>query len=161
MSISQALTSGRPAWTAPPDDFVGRFADDGGPSLAEPIDDLRLLWAAVKGQRIQGVWWPRGRNITREVAALLSAADTYLGAPMTRVSLSPQAWDHQPRRLYAGGRVIRLGWFHSIALCVVPPTWTAAAGRKLFRALGDTAVWPTEPGQLLECGTGVGTAPSR
>jgi hypothetical protein len=131
------------------------------------MDELRLLWATLEEQRIRGVWWPRSHNLATEVTALLPAADAYLGAPMTRVSLNPHGWERQPRRLYAGRRVIRIGWFHSIdagivaigatpteriTLCVVPPEWSTAAGRKLFDALSELEAWPTEADQLLECG---------
>jgi hypothetical protein len=165
VSVSQVLRTQHASTTAIPDDYAGRFADDGGPSPTEPNDDLRLLWAAFKDQRIRGVWWPRGRNITVELAALLPAADSYLGAPLIRVSSNTQAWDHHPRRLYAGSRLIRVGWFNSIdpatveigatsteriTLCVVPPEWTSQAGRRLFRALRDTKIWPTETDRLLQ-----------
>lgn len=167
MSVSVGLTSGQLPAAQDVDDFAGRFADDGGPTLTVPEDEVRLLWAARKAQRIRGVWWPRGRNITVELAALLPAADGYLDAPMIRVSLNPQAWDHYPRRLYAGSRVIRVAWFDSmnpaiveigatalerVTLCVVPPKWTATAAGELFRSLRDRAVWPAEPDQLLHCG---------
>jgi hypothetical protein len=136
-----------------------------------PVDGLRLVWAATPGQRIRGAWWPRGRNITVELAGLLPAVDDYLGAPLIRVSLNPRAWDHQPRRLYAGARVIRVAWFDSIdpatvgvsatpmeriTLCIVPPEWATTAGESLFRALRDTEVWPSEPSRLLQCGVDVG-----
>lgn len=173
VSGSQVLTSGHTSGTDVADDFAGRFADDGGASTAAPEDGLRLLWATRSAQRIRGVWWPRGRNITVELAALLAAADVYLGAPLTRVSVNPQAWDHYPRRLHAGSRVIRVAWFNSmdpatvgigatpmerVTLCVVPPEWSAAAGRLLFRSLRDTTLWPTESDQVLQCGVDTGTA---
>jgi hypothetical protein len=111
------------------------------------------------------LWWPRSRNITLELAALLPAVDAHLNAPLARVSLNPTAWDHQPRQLYAGARLIRLAWFHSIdpltvgiaakpfeslTLCVVPPECPEATGQRLFKALHDQKVWPPEPQQLLE-----------
>jgi hypothetical protein len=173
MSVSLGVTAGQLCPADDVDDFVGRFADDGGPSPEAAQQKVRLLWATLKAQRVRGVWWPRGRNITVEMAALLPEADSYLGAPLIRVSLSPRPWDHYPRRLYAGSRVIRVAWFDSmdpatvgigaapmerLTLCVVPPEWTAAAGRRLFRALRDRAVWPAEPDQLLQCGVDAGTA---
>jgi hypothetical protein len=176
MSVSQASIPQHASTRAVVDDYAGRFAADGGPSPADAQNELRLLWAAHEGQRIRGVWWPRGRNITVELAALLPAAEAYLGAPVIRVSLNPQAWDHQPRRLYAGGRVIRVAWFNSvdpstvgigaipmepITLCLVPPEWTTTASRSLFRALRETKTWPTEPYQMLQCGVDTETASSR
>jgi hypothetical protein len=175
MSITQVLRPQHTSTLAVVDDYAGRFADDGGPSPAGPQDELRLLWAARADQRIRGVWWPRSRNIATELAALVPAADSYLGAALVRVSLNPHMWDGQPRRLYTGSRVIRVGWFNSIdpqtvgiaaipmepvTLCLVPPEWTGAAGRKLFRELRDTKIWPTEPDQLLQCGVDVETASS-
>jgi hypothetical protein len=172
MSVTQDLNDARLATTAEADDFAGRFGDDGGPSAALPEDTLRLLWASTTTQRIRGVWWPRGRNITIELATLLPAADAYLGGTLIRVSLNPQAWDHYPRALYAGTRVIRVAWFDSIdpatvgigatalervTVCIVPPEWTASAGRQLFRSLRDQPVWPAEPDQLLRRGGAAGT----
>src|SRR5579875_1408903 len=145
------------------DDADGRFTDDGGPSPAEHPDRLRLVWAPKSGQRIRGVWWPRSRDITVELGKLLPAADAYLRAPLTRLSLNPTTWDHQPRRLYTGRRVIRLAWFSSIdpaivgigasplqrvTVAVIPPECGEATGRRIFYALRD-GPWPDEPSQLI------------
>lgn len=168
LSVSQPLSRTHASDASVADDFAGRFVDDGGPSPAGPAEQLRLVWAAAQNpQRIRGAWWPRGHNITVELATLLPSADSHLGAPLIRVSLNSRAWDHQPRRLYAGSRVIRLGWFDSIdpaiveigasateriALCVVPPEWTAVAGKKLLLALRESERWPADPTELLKCG---------
>lgn len=140
--------------------------DEAVRSSAEGVDGLRLVWATPhSGQSIQGAWWPRTRNITTELAELLPAADTHLGAPLIRLSLNPAAWDHQPRRLYAGKRVIRLAWFASIdpatvgigatalvriTLCIIPPECPASTGQRILHLLRDSGSWPAEPADLLQ-----------
>jgi hypothetical protein len=128
-------------------------------------DDVRLLWAPEHSrQRLIGVWWPRSRNITVELAGLLPAADEHLGMPVLRVTLNATAWDHQPRRLYLGARMIRLAWFNSFdpdlvglgttplegnTVVVVPADCSESDGERIFAELRAEKVWPTEPADII------------
>lgn len=179
MSTLLGSASQFPTLRVPVEDGEGRFVDDGGPAPFEPPDQLRLIWAPSQPRqptRIRGVWWPRSRDIAGELAALLPAADTYLGAPLTRMSLNPAAWGKHPRRLYAGRRVIRLAWFSSIdpatvgfgatplerlTLCVIPPECQPATGQGILRALRDGEGWPLEPSAIFQFDRGAGTAEPR
>ena len=178
MSASLGLTARAVSAGLADDDAEGRFADDGGASLAEGpsaldrVGRLRLLWAPPRpGQWLRGVWWPRSRDLAIELAVLLPAADAYLGGPVVQVWANPDAWAHQPRRLYNGRRPIRLAWFTSLdpatigigasplkksTLCVVPPEWPELTGRHLFRRLSEGAPWPAEVGDIIGTGPGIG-----
>lgn len=151
------------------DDASARLDDDVAPAVVERTGKPRLIWAAaMPGQRIGGLWWPHSHNITAELRSLLPAADEHLGAPMIRMALNFSGWDQQPRRLYAGTRVIRLAWFRLLdlatvgiestplertTLCVVPPEFPADAAQTIFEVLQSRQLWPTEPSVILQLGS--------
>lgn len=94
-----------------------RSDDDGAPvwMRRQPAaGDVRLVWA-LSGTPPAGTWWPRSRDATTELRALLPQVSDRLGGPVTRVSLSIGAWNaDQPRRLQVGDRLVRVGWFHTL-----------------------------------------------
>ncbi|RPF34635.1 DUF5994 family protein [Streptomyces sp. TLI_185] len=56
---------------------------------------------------LDGAWWPRSRDITAELPALITALTEYLG-PITRVGLDADAWEALPARMTVDGRVVRI-----------------------------------------------------
>lgn len=83
--------------------------------LNEQGDDGRnVIWSGDKA-RFDGVWWPRTRDASRELAVVLPAIAAHMGGQVTRVSLNIGAWSGtQPRRLIVDGALLRLGWFNSL-----------------------------------------------
>jgi Family of unknown function (DUF5994) len=59
---------------------------------------------------IDAAWWPRSRDLTTELPALMDLLWT-AGREITRVSYNLAAWDPAPRRLVIEGRTVRLGGF--------------------------------------------------
>ena len=89
---------------------------------------------------LDGAWWPRSRATVTELTNLIIALDGRQ-APVTRIMLNTGAWDEHPRRVSVAGRIVRLGWFHTldanlliattgtdqrVDLLVIPPAASAA-----------------------------------
>jgi hypothetical protein len=99
---------------------------------------------------------------------VLPAVSELAGGPVTRVSLSIDAWDEDmPRRMILGDDLVRLGWFHTLAgdtvtlgrggdaritLRVVPPELDPAAAREFLddvsRSGGDLRRDEGQPRQV-------------
>jgi Family of unknown function (DUF5994) len=87
----------------------GSAAGNGGPApriaLLDPVPGEHTT--------LEGAWWPRSRDLARELPALITALHRR-GVRYSRVTYNQQSWDAAPRRLDADGRVIRLGWFQHL-----------------------------------------------
>lgn len=120
-------------------------------AIEQPRQTLRLKLkpkAPITGC-VDGAWWPRSRDLSAELPALLAVLAVRLGR-VQRVSYNLTAWDATPRRLIVDGRSVLLGGFQSqhahtvdvtgrdgprITLLVVPPeTKQATAHQVLLRA---------------------------
>ena len=147
-----------------------RLDDDGGPAWGarpDPDTNVRLVWAPPGGStRLDAVWWPRSREATTELRALLPIVRERLGGAATRVSLNIDAWSaDQPRRLRIGDTLVRLGWFHTLdpttvtlghggedrrSVLVIPPDWNSSVARELLRHLSAARHWPDTAGETLQ-----------
>ncbi|MEV1175804.1 DUF5994 family protein [Nonomuraea sp. NPDC049784] len=134
---------------------------------AIPVSDstVRLSLNPLLDRRgtVDGAWWPRTRDASAELPALISAVDRRLGRAVLRVGLYLDAWDHIPRRIPARGRQVRVGWFRHadprlitltiagtepITLLVIPPgTADGPAAAALTLAAADTM--GISPGDIL------------
>lgn len=110
---------------------------------------LKLKPKAPTTGCVDGAWWPRSRDLSAELPALLAVLAVRLG-PVSRVSYNLTTWDAAPRRLTVDGQPVRLSGFHSqhphtvdligrdqqrITLLVVPPeTNRETAHQFLMRA---------------------------
>ncbi|MEU7605007.1 DUF5994 family protein [Streptomyces sp. NPDC040724] len=104
---------------------------------------LRLETTRSRQGLLDGAWWPRSRDVTIELPALITALTAHLG-PITRVGLDTAAWQDVPTRLVIDGQVVHLdadpvgddtvlvtrGHNDHFALLVVPPDTTADAARE-------------------------------
>ncbi|GLV95738.1 hypothetical protein Slala04_71910 [Streptomyces lavendulae subsp. lavendulae] len=104
---------------------------------------LRLQTTQSRQGLLDGAWWPRSRNVTIELPALITALTAHLG-PITRVGLDTSTWQDVPPRLVIDGQVVHLdadpvgddtvlvtrGHNDHFALLVVPPDTTADAARE-------------------------------
>ncbi|MEU5000180.1 DUF5994 family protein [Streptomyces sp. NPDC021622] len=107
-----------------------------GPTL------LRLETTQSRQGVLDGAWWPRSRDLTAELPALITALTGHLG-PITRVGLDATAWQDIPTRLVIDDQVVHLdsdpvgddtvlitrGHNDHFTLLVVPPDTTADAAR--------------------------------
>ena len=69
-----------------------------------------------------GAWWPRTRDLTREVRELVAELERR-GLRVERFTYSLGAWPAAPRKLVVNGRVVRTGGFRSMDPQVVCLTW--------------------------------------
>lgn len=104
---------------------------------------LRLETTQSRQGLLDGAWWPRSRDVTIELPALITALTAHLG-PITRVGLDTSAWRDIPTRLVIDGQVVHLdadsvgddtvlvtrGHNDHFALLVVPPDTSADAARE-------------------------------
>ncbi|MFD9083849.1 DUF5994 family protein [Streptomyces erythrochromogenes] len=104
---------------------------------------LRLETTQSRLGLLDGAWWPRSRNVTIELPALITVLTAHLG-PILRVGLDTSAWQDVPTRLVIDGQVVHLdadpvgddtvlvtrGHNDHFALLVVPPDTTADAARE-------------------------------
>lgn len=134
---------------------------------------VRLVWAPRDaGSPLAGAWWPRSRDATTELRALLPTVAERVGGPATRVSLNIDAWDaDQPRRLQIGDTLVRLGWFRTLdaatialgrygpgrlSVVVIPYDADATAAQAVLDRLATAAQWPQSTGEVLESIVGEG-----
>ena len=123
---------------------------------------LALIDPPAVRTTLDGAWWPRTRDLTQELPALVEELDRR-GIRVARVAYNPDLWRPAPQRLDADGRTIRLGWFRNldrqllnmtgdsscgrVDFLVVPADTTAAAAEHAFSAATGRAnrQAPTEP----------------
>lgn len=103
---------------------------------------LRLETTRSREGTLDGAWWPRSRDISGELPALVSALAEHLG-PITRVGLDASAWEGLPTRLVIDDRVVHIDSYPvgddtvliirgdraHFVLLVVPPQATREAAR--------------------------------
>jgi hypothetical protein len=143
------------------------------PTGTDRVEPGRLRLALIEPESprttLDGAWWPRTRNLSDELPALVTELHSR-GIRATRVAYNPAGWDPAPRRLDADGRVIRLGWFRGldpqmldltgdlqrarVDLLVVPPDTSEAAAAAAFAAASEPGN-SRSPAEIL---TGVSTA---
>jgi hypothetical protein len=114
-----------------------------------PSPPVRLALTATRvlpgRPSVDGVWWPRSRDLSRELPALTDALEAGWGH-VVRVTVDPTDWPVVPRTVRVTGRRVRVGCFpggqpyelillsHTAGRCellVVPP-----------EAPGAAAAWP-------------------
>lgn len=112
---------------------------------------LKLKPKAPTTGHVDGAWWPRSRDLSAELPALLAVLAVRLGQ-VRRVSFNLTDWATTPRRIAVDGQPVRLGGFNfqhthtvdvigphepRITLLVIPPeTQQATAHQVLMRASG-------------------------
>lgn len=103
---------------------------------------LRLETAGSRQSLLDGAWWPRSRDVERELPPLITALTEHLG-PLTRVGLDASAWNAIPTRLVVDDQVVHLDSFpvgddtvlitrgdnDHFSLMVVPPATAPEAAR--------------------------------
>ncbi|MFJ4200148.1 DUF5994 family protein [Streptomyces sviceus] len=101
---------------------------------------------------LDGAWWPRSRDLLRELPALTDALDPVWGR-ITRIAVNPEHWPVIPRKVPVNGHVVKVGWFtpeidpHTLLLLsygtgrwdllVIPPETEARSAARLLAAASD------------------------
>lgn len=85
------------------------------------------LWLLPGGTRterlrLDGAWWPRSRDLPRELPPLIAAADVRFG-PVERITVNTSLWPEPPHRIAVSGRTIPVGRFpagkDTVEVCVL------------------------------------------
>lgn len=122
---------------------------------------------------VNGAWWPRSRDLTAELPALIATLDQAWGQ-INRVTVNVRMWPNIPRNVRTGSHIVRVGWFdaeqdpndlclisHRSApgrwdLLVVPPETDPGRAARLMAAAGEVGnnetasalLGPTRPSAL-------------
>lgn len=79
---------------------------------------------------VNGAWWPRSRDLTRELPSLIAVLDQSWGQ-IHRVTVNRSMWPRIPRKVRTGSHTVRLGWYDAEQdphdLCLI--SHTKAPGR--------------------------------
>ena len=84
---------------------------------------VRLAPGSRDAERLDGVWWPRSRDLAWELPALIAAADLRFGR-IDRATVHTTRWPPDPpRQLAVAGRTIDVGHFSAgeaaVEVCVL------------------------------------------
>jgi Family of unknown function (DUF5994) len=75
-----------------------------------------------------GAWWPRSRDLAREVPELIAELERR-GVKVERFTYALDSWAPAPRKLVVLGRVVRTGGFRSMDPQVVCLSWAGGNQR--------------------------------
>lgn len=117
--------------------------------VTSPPARLSLTPTGAVPGLLDGAWWPRSRDLSRELPALIDVLDVCWGR-ITRVTVNPTHWSVIPRKVAVAGHKVHVGWFadeqdpHKLILLsytagrwdllVIPPETSAAAAARLMIA---------------------------
>ncbi|MET7715524.1 DUF5994 family protein [Streptomyces sp. NPDC005407] len=140
---------------------IGRTTIPG--RVSSPGARLSLTAAGSVRGLLDGAWWPRFRDLSRELPALTDALDGLWGR-ITRVTVNPAYWPVVPRKVPVTGRMLHVGWFrdeqdqHKLILLsytvgrwdllVIPPETDAASAVRLMAAAATPGSFRTA-GRLM------------
>ncbi|WP_399087280.1 DUF5994 family protein [Streptomyces sp. BBFR2] len=133
---------------------IDRTSTEGRPPT--PPARLSLTRGTAPGL-LDGAWWPRSRDLSRELPALAARLDHSWGR-VTHVTVNPAFWPVIPRKVPVAGHTVHVGWFakeqdpHKLLvfsyaadrldLLIIPPETGPAAAARLMSA-------STTPGGIL------------
>jgi hypothetical protein len=129
-------------------------------TLAPPLSGrLSLTPKTTLDGLLDGAWWPRSRDLTAELPALVGALEERYGR-ITRVTVNPTRWPVVPHKVPATGHTVHVGWFteqdpdkmillsYTVGRCdllVIPTETEPAAAARLLTAAAI-------PGSVLSAG---------
>ncbi|AKH84158.1 hypothetical protein AA958_20410 [Streptomyces sp. CNQ-509] len=143
-----------------------------------PPPRLSLTPAGTTPTRLDGAWWPRSRDLTAELPALVAVLDPLWGR-IIRLAVNSTHWPVMPRKIPVSGHVVKVGWFtteldpHGLILrsygagrwdlLVVPPQTAPESAAWLMAAAVDPARMQSASRLMEEAGhrrhsTGGGTS---
>ncbi len=59
---------------------------------------------------VNGAWWPRSRDLARELPPLIAVLDEAWG-PVNRATVNVRMWPEIPKKVRTGTHTVRVGWF--------------------------------------------------
>ncbi|MFF4350186.1 DUF5994 family protein [Streptomyces sp. NPDC001530] len=131
--------------------------------VTSPPARLCLTPAGSVPGLLDGAWWPRSRDLSRELPALIDVLDACWGR-ITRVAVNPAHWPVIPHKVPMAGHTVHVGWFadeqdpHKLILLsytagrwdllVIPPETGAAAAARLMSAAAAPGELATASGLM-------------
>ncbi|SMQ17880.1 hypothetical protein SAMN06272771_4312 [Streptomyces sp. Ag82_O1-12] len=117
--------------------------------VAAPAARLALKTDGASCGLLDGAWWPRSRDLLRELPSLTDVLDPLWGR-ITRIAVNPTHWPVIPGKVPVDGHIVKVGWFtreidpHKLLLLsygtsrwdllVVPPETGAESAARLMAA---------------------------
>lgn len=89
-----------------------------GFSAAPPAGDppaparVRLKAPSEHPGMVNGAWWPRTRDLTRELPPLIAALDPVWGR-IYHITVQRDMWPQIPGKVPTGEHVVRVGWYEA------------------------------------------------
>jgi hypothetical protein len=94
-------------------DVESGLGDRRGIRVSDPgTAEVRLVSTHLRGAQsvMDGGWWPRARDRSQELPALLTGVGSRFGVVVVRVSLSATVWDATPEQISVGDRIVQVVW---------------------------------------------------
>ena len=139
---------------------------------ASPPVRLSLAPTGSPPGLLDGAWWPRSRDLLRELPGLVDVLDVRWGR-ITRVTVNPAHWPVIPRKVPLAKRTVHVGWFaaeqdpHKLILLsytmgrwdllIIPPETDAAAAARLMSAASVPGLFTASALMAQEGVTGTAT----
>ena len=92
------------------------LSDRSGIRVFDPgVAGVRLVFTGLRGTRgvLDCGWWPRTRDVSKELSGLPSVVWGGFGLVVARVWLSAPVWDATAEQSSLGDRVVRVAWFRA------------------------------------------------
>lgn len=137
--------------------------------LPAPAARIRLKPRSDHRGMVDGAWWPRSRDLSRELPPLIAALEREAGwGTIHHVTVNVRMWPEIVKKVRTGSHVVRVGWFdleqdpHDICLLsirqrgrwdllVVPPEFDPGSAVRLM-------VRASEPGTMQSASALLATA---
>jgi Family of unknown function (DUF5994) len=75
-----------------------------------PAARLRIKPTSTHTGMVNGAWWPRSRDLVRELPPLIAALDEVWGR-IYHATVQVGMWPEFPKKIITGEHVLRVGWF--------------------------------------------------
>ena len=75
-----------------------------------PAARLRIKPTSTHTGMVNGAWWPRSRDLVRELPPLIAALDAVWGR-IYHATVQVGMWPAFPKKIITGEHVLRVGWF--------------------------------------------------
>jgi hypothetical protein len=77
---------------------------------AQPAARIRLKPSSRHPGMVNGAWWPRSRDLVRELPPLIEALAPMWGR-IYHLTLQVDMWPEIPKHVVTGDHVVRVGWY--------------------------------------------------
>jgi hypothetical protein len=80
--------------------------------LPAPAARIRLKPRSNDRGMVDGAWWPRTRDLSRELPPLIAAVEREPGwSTIHHATVNVHMWPAFPKKIRTGSHVVRVGWF--------------------------------------------------